>query len=104
MPILYFLPWCRLSERLDVHPVSFIPFNRVFPPSDFDDATARLISSISENFIAIDGNPVSESVEIHPIKQRITKRKIPRGGSANPIQPIVTRLRTDIDAILAMCS
>jgi hypothetical protein len=60
MPILYFLPWCRLSERLDVNPVSFIPFNRNFPPSDFDDATARLIRSISEDFIAIDGEPVSE--------------------------------------------
>ena len=60
MPILYFLPWCRLSERLDVHPVSFIPFNRNFPPSDFDDATARLIKSISDDFIAIDGEPVSE--------------------------------------------
>ena len=60
MPILYFLPWCRLSERLAVHPVSFIPFNRDFPPRDFDDATARLIGRISEDFIAIHGNPVSE--------------------------------------------
>lgn len=60
MPILYFLPWCRLSERLDVHPVSFIPFNRIFSSSDFDDATTRLIGSISEDFIAIDGTPVSE--------------------------------------------
>jgi hypothetical protein len=60
MPTLYFLPWCRLGERLDVHPVSFIPFNRNFPPDDFDDETAELISRISEDFLAIDGKPVSE--------------------------------------------
>ncbi len=61
MPLLVFMPWCRIDKNYEVGEISILPFERHKPINGLDEAVQCRINTIMASYKTIEGKPVDRA-------------------------------------------
>lgn len=61
MPMLAFMPWCRIDRAYDIGEVKILPFKRQTPIDGLDDAMRNRVNTILASYKNIVGRPVDHA-------------------------------------------